>query len=682
MTDPAAFNTTIAGKFPQSGAASVGSTGNFDLWIGKRRYPCAYSPPPPEPEPEPTPPSGTQNESSNGLWVDVYDAGGNRLGDGPVTSVVSASVKRVLDGAGSISVVFPATDQRALDLLQNERHIRIFVEHDSTTRELGRGVIRQLRLDVRESNMRLRATGPDELDALSRKSVLLGRKYDNQGISTIVNNLLTLVSGWTATVDGGLGNLSTRFDGSNVLKALLTVVEQQGLHLRAGTSSNSIEVGAFGADSGLLVYGPLERVTSELSARDDMLLIETLSQTNKSAGVVNWIVPLGAGNGEAALTLEHSTRTAPYAIQSMTGPDGRTLYYLSDSASIAGYGQIERILVFKDIAPVENNATDVELAANALYDAAAAKLERISQLQETYKFACRKPRQTIRPGDKIAVRYKGVIERDGQPLTYADVDDDFWVLAVRERVGLDGIRLSLEVCTVDQHALDAAKIIVGALDALQVRDVAVQPYYSKSGFTYVRQLDDTHTATVPIKITDATMFLQRALVRVKTRPFRALASGASSGGAHRHQMWDSGAVVSPAAPKDVGYVCLDADAPGGNGTVHYWRQSGSASTPSELWTFGSSDTHSHTLTYGINDDTEYPDTLRVSINGVDRTSALGGPWGSGGSAVDVTLDVTDYINAAATLQQEHTVQFSCDGGQGEVEVLVELYEVIQTIAVT
>ncbi len=102
----------------------------------------------------------------------------------------------------------------------------------------------------------------------------------------------------------------------------------------------------------------------------------------------------------------------------------------------------------------------------------------------------------------------------------------------------------------------------------------------------------------------------------------------------------------------------------------------------DVYTYDASGDHAHDMNYGINDDTEYPDTLRVSINGTDRTTALGGPWGGGGSAVDVTLDVTDYINAAATLQQEHTVQFSCDGGQGEVEVLVELYEVIQTIAVT
>ncbi|MBZ0297591.1 MAG: hypothetical protein K8L99_33855, partial [Anaerolineae bacterium] len=86
------------------------------------------------------------------------------------------------------------------------------------------------------------------------------------------------------------------------------------------------------------------------------------------------------------------------------------------------------------------------------------------------------------------------------------------------------------------------------------------------------------------------------------------------------------------------------------------------------------------LDYGIVDDSEYPDTVRIAVNGVDYTAALGGPWGVGGTAVDEVIDIADQINLS-TLQQLHEVEVTCDGGQGEVEATVELYETIQSISV-
>jgi hypothetical protein len=94
--------------------------------------------------------------------------------------------------------------------------------------------------------------------------------------------------------------------------------------------------------------------------------------------------------------------------------------------------------------------------------------------------------------------------------------------------------------------------------------------------------------------------------------------------------------------------------------------------------------HTHTLTYGIQDDSDYPANIRIAVNGVDRTSALGGPWDAGGSGLDygdLKVDITEYINDAGTFQQTHTVTISCDSGQGEIECVTELYESIQSLAV-
>jgi hypothetical protein len=57
-----------------------------------------------------------------------------------------------------------------------------------------------------------------------------------------------------------------------------------------------------------------------------------------------------------------------------------------------------------------------------------------------------------------------------------------------------------------------------------------------------------------------------------------------------------------------------------------------------------------------------------------------------GGATTIDLDsavVTDYlVNAAGGVRQEHTLEVRCLGGQGRAEIQVELYEVVQAIAVT
>lgn len=94
------------------------------------------------------------------------------------------------------------------------------------------------------------------------------------------------------------------------------------------------------------------------------------------------------------------------------------------------------------------------------------------------------------------------------------------------------------------------------------------------------------------------------------------------------------------------------------------------------------DEHTHSLVYGIHDDDKYPDTVRLAINGVDVTTALGGPWGAGGVAIDEEVDITMYLrNASGGLRQVHELTFSCDDGQGTVESIVKLTMTVQSVVV-
>lgn len=619
------------------------------------------------------------------LWADVYSPDGEtRLGSGPLTTLQTASVTRVLDGVGSVQFMYPATDPRALSLMQNKRQVRLWSEINDVTRELGRGVIETIGLDVAEGGYVVNAGGPDTLTFLTHYSALLGRIYDNQTLETIVDDLADL-AGWTATVDGGLGNLSARFDGSNVLKCLLMVAEQQGLHLRAGEDAETIEFGAFGEtledDYGrrVVLYGPSQTGLREMQTRDNLIFIESFSEVKQSESIANWVIPLGAGEGEAALTLEHSTRTSPYTIQSMAGPDGRTLYYLSDATSVAAYGQIQSPpLVFKNIGPITTSATDIERAANALYDAAAAWLERNAVLLTSYSFSCRKPAITVRPGDKIRVTYMGIVETETGLLTFVDIDDDFWVMRVGESMGPDGIRLQLEVASIDRVERSAEEIIVGALEAITISNTAIQSYYTKDSNTYWRTIDDTHSAQVSIYVTNATQAIDRVMVRFNTRPFRSTSQGAAAGGDHRHKMFDW--QIAQSTPPSAYYQEFFAKREeAGTNDVNVWLAISGATKNYDLWTFESSGDHTHDPVYGIEDDSEYPDTVRIKVNGVDRTSALGGPWGVGGGAITVEVNITEYILAESTLHKVHTVTFECDDGQGEIEAMIEVYEIIQTV---
>jgi hypothetical protein len=551
------------------------------------------------------------------ILVDVYDALGNRLGSGPALSAVSTSVKRALDGAGTVKLEFPATDPRVLDLIQNERRVRIYVENDDVIRELGRGVIRTLRVNVTESSITLSAEGPDSLDALTRRSVLLNRQFTNQSISTIASSLVSLVPGWLPVVESAVASdlQTARFDGVSVLKALIRVCEEKGIHLREGVDANTVELGEFGSQSNIVISN-IGSIAREVHSNNEVILIDRLTVTQDSEAVANWIVPVGAGEGQAALTLKNSNRNSPFPIQTLVGADGQTLYYLKDDASIAANDQLEKIVTFKSIAPLNNSDTAKRLAANALYDAAAAWLERNNQRQTTYQVTGVKARQQVRPGDKIRLVYKGVVYQDNVPAAPLTVDDYFWVLSVTEKISDTGMSIDLEISSVDKQAQDAAQIVVGALEAIDVRNVAVQ--------TAAIYYENTYIDTVGSNAT------------VNDKPARFL-------------------LKIPNLLTDLIQVKLSFV------TRPLW-------TPTLVSTVPSPIAYNWAVVEGYN----YPSDVSLWVNGVDVSASLGGPWNVGGinAALDIQdLDITQYIlDAVGGIYQGHRVEVQCLGRVGEVRL--------------
>lgn len=395
------------------------------------------------------------------VFVDVLDGSGNRIGPGPVTAIASASVTRKLDGAGSFTLTAPATDERALELLTENRQVVIYAFLGGIIRELGRGTIHERDIKGGPGDTVLSVSGPDALEQLKQRNVLLNRAYNNEAIAMAVGNLASLAS-WSAYVDTGLGQISITFNGESALKALQTIAEAQGLHLRH-ESGTTLRFGVMGDDIGLRLI-QRSTVPQELYGNRAIALIEDITLSSSRKTLANWLLPLG-GPEDAPFDLSASTRTTPYPIQTMTGPDGSTLSYLADAASIAAYGRIERVLLFKALTQADSTPLAAQQAANMLYDAAATWLGRAAVRQDVYSVKLRKVWETtIRPGDKVRLVYRGEVTQRGVVVRYLDTDDLYWVLDVQESIGVEGHVVYLKLSNVDEREQDAVQLLIDAVE--------------------------------------------------------------------------------------------------------------------------------------------------------------------------------------------------------------------------
>lgn len=395
------------------------------------------------------------------LWVDVLNASGDKLGAGPIIAAQSATINRVLDGVGGWTLSLSAADERHIDLLVEGRYVNIYAETAGVSRLIGGGLITDRSISDSASGPLMKVRGPDQLESLKNYSTLLGRQYNNAAISSVVASLAAL-AGWSATVDAGLGNTTQVFDGASVLKALQTIASAHGQHLRLSSTANTIDFGAMGTDTGLRLV-QRQTVTYELDKNPDVALIDSISEKRSQGTVVNWLLPLGKKGQAPRVTLQYSTRTSPYTIQSMVGPDGSTLYYLSDAASVTTYGTRQAVKAWDKIGAASGGAADLEAAANALYDAAATELARSADLTASYSLGLRGVNRVLLPGDKVRVVYQGRVNRDGEQSSYLSTDALYWILSVSETMGSEGHSVSIEARSVDRVEADSAEQVADAV---------------------------------------------------------------------------------------------------------------------------------------------------------------------------------------------------------------------------
>jgi hypothetical protein len=520
-----------------------------------------------------------------------------------------------------------------IDYLVRDNEIALFAQEDNEQPvEWLRGIIIKARVQETGDNLSISISGRDLMEELRRVVVGLGRSYTAQPLQVIMSSLASLVSGWTASVETAYASQlqTARFDGTKVLKAMLQSTKQTGLHIRYG-STRQVEIGVFGqaatTPSGEPIWAikPPSSIGRELYSNDAVLLIDQISVTEDGDTLVNWAIPMGAGEGSAATTLKDTTYeifNSDNTVYQAGNPSTYPIYRRVNSNSIVEYyidatlgdDEHQDTLSFKEIGPIANSVLAKQYASDALADACMASLARSRVALISYTLTVKKVRVDLQPGDKIHVQFKGIVPMAGDAtatrptLTYIDVDEDLWVMEISRNFSESGMTTTLKVNTVDKHVQDDTDILVEVLDRSEVQNLSVQTFpawiinsskdfiqtdsviggFSWKPAIFKAKFDDLITDVVSMKL------------QFKSETLFATAQINTS----------------------VGWF-----------PVYNQR---------------------------ILKGTNYPEGITLLINGIDVTTDLGGPWGTVSAAVDVELDITNYIvDAIGGLYQDHSFEFRC-----------------------
>jgi hypothetical protein len=459
-----------------------------------------------------------------------------------------------------------------------------------------------------------------------------------------------------------------------------------------------------------------------LTDNHDVCLITDIEEVADGYDLLTRVYPFGAGNADNRLTLAHTTRTAPtgYTLSLATNE-------LINTAAETALGlRIERYLSWKEIGPISNSDTDLQSAANMLFDAALRELQIRSVVQHAYTLRVTKCDFILYPGQTLRVVYQGwcqIVDYTGTPSGnwhYLNIDEDLVILETTTEIDGAGLRtVGLLVSTVAAWPTSAAELSADELAAGRLMEAHPQLTiaYAPVG-PYTRRMDISHDAEFIVRIGKEVTALNYAILRFKTGPLvssvKNIAGESTSSGASSKASADSGGSINQSSeaadPLHFHKLHIQNGSGGDDLTIDT-----SYPSSASLYTSGSTSDvatlsqgtgavnhahtisvsghqhgieHTHTFTpnltasYGIFQDTLYPTTIFLEIDGVARGEALGGPWAAGGAAVAVELDITTYlVNASGGLRQNHSIKFSCTSGQGEIEAEIDMLVSIQAIAV-
>jgi hypothetical protein len=451
--------------------------------------------------------------------ISIESSAGVQQGPGPVVTAQDWQQTAILNGSGSGSFTMPAADSRAA-LATPRRVARARTLLGGAVHDFGAIIIDSINTSEDfVGGATLAVQGNDLFDELAGRIVPALTLDDGAGGPTDdpFTDLLTYASGWSMdavngyATTGATGVLLTLAD-ETVLAALVKIAELTGESFRLGVGRKivwlrDLTASAVSANVRLINGGS----GHELSGNDDVAIITELSVETNTHDLFTYIYPRGAGDGDARLTLDETTRFSAAGAGNYTSGD-YTLHidadplesYIKRDTAVTAYGQIERAVTYSEITPATTAAADVEAAANQLFDAALAELKQHSAPQAIYSIACTKLEKQVLPGQTVFVSYRGMA---GDYL-YVDIEDTFLVLEATTQLDQQGVRttgLVIGALSGAQRVQGDREVLADTVQQVQALMAHAQPGTSAGAVTdaTVPHTDTANTFTQTQTITNA-----------------------------------------------------------------------------------------------------------------------------------------------------------------------------------
>ncbi len=356
----------------------------------------------------------------------------------PIFTLAEFEINRELNAVSSWSLAFTCAEP--LSAVIKSRYRISIVEEGRSGYLLRRGIItaRTFRVSGDASGV-LALQGFSRTYVLNGQSTHVGLEYDGtESVEAIAEDLL----GESVIVPSGITTRMPKiiFNDTSKLQALYGAAEYARVNVRE-TWDGDIELVKMDdvPDSGykfvLARNAGSDRASA--AARGLGLISGSPSIGHDGVKLATRIIPSGMNFDGTQLTLAYSDRTAPFPIQSAMNPDGSTYYYIEidDPDEI-----IEEQMVRSDVKCNNNDAGQMLLAANVVYDLAAAKL--LYAQNETISFAAEIANGNqidALPGSRVQVQFEGQAITPWKTVAWESLDRHM-LITKRRDVGFAGTR--------------------------------------------------------------------------------------------------------------------------------------------------------------------------------------------------------------------------------------------------
>lgn len=433
----------------------------------------------------------------------------NKIGPGPIVSANQFSVTKRLDKAGEFAFAMPGSDEKA-SYIQAKRGISINAipgnpTNGSVLTYIGGGIIDSIsKKPGDDGTVTLAVSGSDPLRLLTRRTIV-GAFQNHDAVDALATLAANYAPGWTFNPDPlwiiSPVTIYMSFSGETVLACVIKIAEKLGAHVYL-SGRRTLQCQVTPDDSGIRAIQMAGSPATETCA------IMDLEEVSDSYDLVTRIIPYGAGQGNARLTLAASNATPPAGYTLSTAQN-----YLSNNAAETEYGIAEQRVEFKDIAPLSNTDADMQAAANSLYESAKIWLDLNTVPHKAYRLKIAGCNQVLRPMQTIRVVYRG---------DNLELNDDLLILESTVRGDTN------EVYTTDLVVSNLARW--PASDAGAVVDTVKQsntfiahPQLNANAYTtgYTKTVDDTYNATFRFRFGNEVTTLSQVLFEFQILPLES-----------------------------------------------------------------------------------------------------------------------------------------------------------------